>query len=115
MAAAYLTISSYCCSISSQSIGLVRIGSKLESRVRMPAWGRASFWRATAFSRGASSNPRSRPNAKPPALWPWLSARSDEHTSELHTLMRTSDAVLGVKNKTDYIPKIDTTKTQEDL
>src|SRR3546814_18660630 len=73
MAAAYLTISSYCCSISSQSIGLERIGSKLESRVRMPAWGRASFWRATAFSRGESSNPRSRQNAKTTALWPWLS------------------------------------------
>src|SRR3546814_12782017 len=77
MAAADLTIWSYCCSISSESIGLERIGSKLESRVRMPAWGTASFWRATAFSRGASSNQRSRQNAKPTAH------RSEEHTSEL--------------------------------
>src|SRR3546814_4473679 len=75
MAAAYLTISSYCCSISSQSIGLERIGSKLESRVRMPAWGRASFWRATAFS------------------------RSEEHTSELQSLMRISSAVSCFKKK----------------
>src|SRR3546814_3231284 len=87
MAAAYLTISSYCCSISSQSIGLERIGSKLESRVRMPAWGRASFWRATAFSRGASSNPRSRQN------------RSEEHTSELQSLMRISYDVFCLKKK----------------
>src|SRR3546814_1459642 len=40
IAAAYLTISSYCCSISSQLIGLARIGCKWGSRVRMPTSGR---------------------------------------------------------------------------
>src|SRR3546814_10447792 len=91
----------------------------------MPAGGMASFWRATAFSRGASSNPRSRQNAKPTALWPWLSTywrwismsvqwrstpsimeatseeehRSEEHTSELQSLMRISYAGFCLKKQ----------------
>lgn len=40
---------------------------------RKPASGSASFWRAIAFRRGASSNPSNRQRANPTALWPWLS------------------------------------------
>ena len=72
MAAAYLTISSYWRAIRSQSIGAPRIGSRLGSARRRPGSGSASFWRAIAFSRGASSKPSRWQNANPTTLWPWL-------------------------------------------
>src|SRR3546814_4120961 len=59
----------------------------------------ASIWPACGNFRGARSNPVKRPRQRLPASSTKRSARSEEHTSELQSLMRISYAVFCLKKK----------------
>src|SRR3546814_6815078 len=48
------------------------------------------------WSRSSIATPKRRPSHKP-SMMPMPAARSEEHTSELQSLMRTSYAVFGLK------------------
>src|SRR3546814_3330929 len=81
-------------------------GVKLLSRL-LSAWNSDASWRVRSYrSRivsGISSRARPRPSSKSKMMWsteqPWLKPRSEEHTSELQSLMRISYAVFCLKKK----------------
>src|SRR3546814_9742495 len=82
--------------------GLVRV-------VTLPA--KAAF-RIPDGAAGWFSALRARPGLRPPVLRPFPDIRSEEHTSELQSLMRISYAVFCLKKKKDNYQQKQTEKTK---